>query len=282
MKNFSLFLTNTLYLLVGTFLLAVGIGCFLTPNKLSVGGASAIGTILLYLCHVPLSITNLLVNSVLFVLGYKSLGKTAILKTVAGVFLLSAFLEVVGLFPSFVGNTTVAAITGGSIIGLGVGLIMRRGASSGGSDFVALILRRFFPHVSLANFILITDCVIIVLSGFVFKEVEITTFSLVSLYLASKIADTIITFGTTAKTVTIVSEHRNEIATYIQTRLGRGVTALSGRGMFSKKETQLLWCVVMPKEVPLLVAAVRAIDKNAFVTVHDVREVFGNGFSDYK
>ncbi len=278
MKRVSHYLTDSLYLIIGTFLAAVGIFCFLTPNKLSVGGVSAIGTVLFHLWGINLSVTTILLNGILFIFGYRILGKTALLKTVLGIVLLSAFLELAAFLPVFVGDTLVAAVVGGALVGVGVGLVVRRGASTGGSDFLAFIFKRFFPHISLADFILIIDCSIVLLSGLVFRQIDVTVFSVLSLYLSSKVTDSIITMGTAAKTVTIISEQHETIAEYILHDCKRGATALLGRGMFSGQETPLLWCVVTPKEVPLLIAAIRQIDHHAFITVQDTKEVFGNGF----
>ncbi len=278
MKRVSQYLTDSLYLIIGTFLVAVGIFCFLTPSKLSVGGVSAIGTVLFHLWGVNLSVTTIVLNGILFIFGYRILGKTALLKTVLGIVLLSAFLELAAFFPTFVGDTLVAAVVGGALVGAGVGLVVRRGASTGGSDFLAFIFKRFFPHISLADFILIVDCSIVLLSGLVFRQIDVTVFSILSLYLSAKVTDSIITMGTAAKTVTIISEQHETIAEYILHDCKRGATALLGRGVFSKQENPLLWCVVTPKEVPLLIAAIRQIDPRAFITVQDTKEVFGNGF----
>ncbi len=278
MKRISHYFTDSLYLISGTFLAAVGIFCFLTPNKLSVGGVSAIGTVLFHLWGINLSVTTIVLNGILFIFGYRILGKTALLKTVLGIALLSAFLELAAFLPVFVGDTLVAAVVGGTLVGMGVGLVVRRGASTGGSDFLAFIGKRFFPHISLADFILVIDCSIVLLSGLVFRQLNVTVFSVLSLYLSSKVTDRIITMGTAAKTITIVSEQHEKIAEYILHECKRGATALLGRGMFSKQETPLLWCVVTPKEVPLLIAAIRQIDQSAFITVQDTKEVFGNGF----
>lgn len=278
MKRVSRFLTDSFYLISGTFLTAVGIFCFLTPNKLSVGGVSAIGTVLFHVWGINLSVTTVVINGLLFILGYRILGKTALLKTGIGIALLSVFLELVKLFPVFMGDSLVAAAIGGVFVGVGIGLVVRRGASTGGSDFTAFIFKRFFPHISLADFILIIDCSIVLLSGLVFRQIDVTVFSVIALFICSKVTDSIITMGTAAKTVTIVSEHHEKIAAYILHDCKRGATALLGRGAFSKQEIPLLWCVVTPKEVPLLVDAVRKIDRNAFITVQDTKEVFGNGF----
>lgn len=278
MKKYSSVLSDSLCLLCGAFLLAIGIQCFLNPNKISPGGVSTIGTVLFHLWGVKLSVTNLVCNIVLFALGFRFLGKNAVFKTVAGVLLLSVFLELAAQLPAFLGDAALATVAGGVLVGLGLGLVVRRGASTGGTDFAALVLKRFFPHISLAHFILIIDCVIIAIAGLVFRDVTVTVYSVISMYICSKVTDWVVTAGDAAKAVIVISEHNTEIADSVMKKFERGVTGLHSEGMYSHQKNLLLFCVVSPKQLPPFIAAVRKIDSRAFVVVQDAREVIGEGF----
>ena len=172
-------------ILIGTFVLALGINIFLVPNKISSGGVSTFGTILLYICGVKMSATNILINMLLFFLGYKYLGKKIVLKTVVGIIALTLSLEITSLMPTFGGNLVLSSILGGMLVGLGVGIVVREHASTGGSDFLALVLKRFLPHISLANIILFIDTIIIILAGIVFKSLSVTLYSIFSMYVSS-------------------------------------------------------------------------------------------------
>ena len=172
-------------ILIGTFVLALGINIFLVPNKISSGGVSTFGTILLYICGVKMSATNILINMLLFFLGYKYLGKETVLKTIVGIIALTLSLEITSFLPTFGSNLVLSSIFGGMLVGLGVGIVVRERASTGGSDFLALVLKRFLPHISLANIILFIDAVVIILAGIVFKSLSVTLYSIFSMYISS-------------------------------------------------------------------------------------------------
>lgn len=278
MKKYRSYIIDFAFIIVGCAVLALGINMFLTPNKISSGGVSSIGTILLHLFGVKMSVTNLVANIFLFALGYRYLGKYACVKTGAGILFLTLFLEITSHMPIFSDDMMLATIVGGVLVGAGIGLVVRRGASTGGSDFAALVIKRFMPHVSLANIILVLDCAVIVLSGIVFKSLTVTIFSVLSMYICSKVCDAIVVMGDSAKQIEIVSPKHQEIADHIMTQFERGVTGIRCRGMFTGNEKTMLMCIVSPKELPLVVGAVRRIDPDAFIIIADVKEVLGEGF----
>lgn len=267
---------------LGCFILALGLTTFLAPMKLSSGGITALGTVCLHLFHIPLSLTTLVLNLILFVFAYRFLGKDSILKTLAGIALLSLFLQLTTeLIPVYKdADMPIATIAGGILVGLGVGLVVRRDGSTGGSDLAALVLHRIFPHISVATFILIIDCSIIVLAGCLFDDITITLYSIVSLYISTKVTDAIMAMGDAAKSIYVVSSKSQEIAQGIMDKFERGVTGIQSKGMYSDANSLMLLCVVGPKELPALVRMVRTIDKDAFVIISDAREVVGEGFKE--
>lgn len=284
MKKAKPYIVDFLFIIAGCLVLAVGINLFLAPSMISSGGISSIGTILLHLFGVDLWITNLVANVLLFLLGFRFLGKYAVAKTAAGIAFLSLFLWLSDFLPKFRGDMILATVVGGVLVGLGVGLVVRRDGSTGGSDFAALMIKRFLPHVSIANLILVMDCAVIILSGIVFKSVSVTIYSVIAMYISSKVTDWVVLRGDAAKSVQILSEKNEEIAQMIMERFERGVTGVHCRGMYSKKEGLMLMCLVSPKELPRLVSAVRRIDPACFLVIEDAREVLGEGFkekSDY-
>lgn len=280
MKNEKIktILVDYLFITLGTFLLALGISVFLAPNKISAGGITSIGTVLLHLFGIKLSITNLVFNVVLFIFGYRYLGSYAVLKTIAGILFLSLFLEITSYLPIYTGDIVITTIAGGILMGAGVGFVVRQEASTGGSDFAALIINRFMPHISVASLILIIDCTIIVLAGIVFKSFTVTFYSAISLWLSSKVTDSIMTIGDNAKSIQVFSDKSEEIAQKIMVQFERGVTGVYAKGMYSNAEKLMLICVVSPKELPFLIHTVRKIDKDAFIVINDAKEVLGEGF----
>lgn len=271
-------LKDYLSIAIGSFFVAAGLTMFLVPFQLSSGGIGTLGTILLYLFKIPLSVTNLILNAVLFILGYKFLGKGAVLKTVAGILFLSLFLELTSYFPIFKEDLFFCTVCGGILDGIGVGLVVKVGGSTGGSDFAGLIIKRFLPHIPVATTILIINCAIIALAAIVFESYEVAFYSMVALYISSKITDGIMTIGEEAKTIYIISEKYLEIEQIITEKFERSATEFCSKGAYSKEEKPTLLCVVRPKEAPKLVNEVKNIDKNAFVIISDAREVLGEGF----
>lgn len=288
MKNLKKYISDYLYIAVGSFVLALAISFFLVPCKISTGGVSGIGTVLYYVMNVPLSITTLIINMALFAFGYKMLPKSSIIKTLAGILLFSLSLEITDrlsvLFSdtvaSFTSDIWIASIFGGILVGVGVGLVVFKDASTGGSDFAALMLNRLFPHVSVATFILIIDSCIIIASGIVFRDYAIMFYSVVSLYISSKVTDFIIVRGDRAKSVYIISKKSEEISERIMTELERGVTAVHSRGCYDKNEGEMLMCILRSKEIPKVLAIIKGIDKSAFTVVSEVKEVRGLGFKE--
>ena len=275
-NNFQI--KSRLQIIFGTFLVAVGINVFLIPAKLSSGGISSIGTVLFYIFGIPLSFSNLFFNAILLFVGFKSLGKESLKKTILGILLLSLFLEVTKIFPMFSGDALSASLSGGVLMGLGLGLVIRVGASTGGSDFLGLMLNKTFPHISVATFILVIDFIIITVSGIVFKSMSVAVYSFLALFFTAKVADFLLSFGDIAKTVFIISEDYAMISDEIMRRLGRGVTGVYSKGMYTKNDAMMIICVVSPKELPGLVALVKRMDEKAFIIINDAREVLGEGF----
>ena len=279
MKKGKLYLWQTACIVLGSFILALGVNLFLTPNKISSGGISSIGTILFHLFGVKMSVTNLALNAVLFLLGFKYLGREAVVKTVIGILALTASLEVTSYLPTYSEDMLLSTVVGGVLVGLGVGLVVRQNASTGGSDFAALVIRRFLPHVSLASIILVLDCAVIIASGIVFRSVTVTIYSVIAMYISSRVTDAVVVFGNKAKAVQIFSDHNEEIADYVMKEFERGATGIHCRGMYSGSEKLMLLCVLSPKELPLLVRTIKQIDPTAFIIINDAKEVLGEGFN---
>lgn len=267
---------------IGSFLLSVSLSVFLTPAALSAGGVGTIATVLYSFFSVPLSVTVLFSNALLFAIGNRFLARGVVFRSLFGVLTSAVFLEIAALFPGYPGEPTVSAIAGGILMGVGLGLVVRNGASTGGSDFAALILHRFLPHISLSRLILLIDSIIILTAGFAFRSVTTTVYSAAALFLSMEAADRVITFGNAAKAVFILSPDAEAISAQIHSRFSRGTTGIYSRGMYTGKDSLMLLSVVSPKELPGLVSLIREIDSAAFITISDVREVFGEGFRQEK
>ena len=163
-------------------------------------------------------------------------------------------------------------------MGAGVGLVVKVDASTGGSDFAGLILKKFFGHIPLARLIMIIDSAVVILSGVVFKSFTITFYSVMTLFVSSLITDKLITSGDEAKMLMIISQKKDEIAEQILVKYERGITGIHSVGMYSNSETVMLMCIVAPKELPKYLNMIKEIDKKAFIIIGNVNEVIGEGF----
>ena len=264
--------------IMGSFFVAAGLDLFLVPFNLSSGGVGTLGTIFLHLFKIPLSVTNLVCNAVLFVLGYHFLGKNSVLKTVVGIVFLSLFLEVTSFIPKFDEDIILCSVCGGILDGIGIGLIVKVEGSTGGSDFACLILKRFLPHIPMSILILLVNGIIIFIAGIVFESYLVAFYSTMAIYVSSKITDGILNIGDAAKSIQIISENPEEIKMVVLQKFQRGVTEFYSRGAYSGGEKLTLLCIVKPKEAVKLIKEVHAIDKNAFIVISDVKQVFGDGF----
>ena len=270
-----------LYITIGSLILAFGINIFLVPYKISTGGVSGAATIFLYVFRMPMSVTTLVLNLILFVIGYKTLPKSSIIKTLVGIVFLSVFLQLTSYISCYSDDMMISAIFGGVLVGVGVGLVVLKDASTGGSDFAAMILNKTIPYISVATFILIIDTLIILTSGIVFRDYTIMFYSVLSLYVSTKVTDMILVKGDYAKSVCIISEKSNVIAKEIMETIERGVTGIYSKGLYNGKDGLMLLCIVKSKELHILMNMVKKTDREAFVIISEARKVLGEGFKEH-
>lgn len=278
MKKATKIFRDYLQIAIGSFLVAVGVECFLVPCMISAGGISGVGTLLYYLFDMPMSLTVLLINAVLFLLGFKILKRESILRTVFGILFVSLFLDIVGHWFSFGEDLLLSAVFGGILVGVGVGLTVLKDASTGGTDFLAMILHRILPHISVAAFMLAADLTVIAVTGIVFRNYTVTLYSAISLYVCSRVADFVLVRGEYAKSVMIVSKRADEIASLILHEMDRGVTGLRSHGYYEKRDGMMLMCILRNREIPTLMSKVKQVDPEAFTVISEVRRVVGSGF----
>lgn len=280
MKKLNKVYTDYFFVVLGAFIIAFSINTFLVPQKLSTGGISGVGTILFYLCNIPLSITTILFNAMLYGFGYKILNKKLLAKTTVGIIFLSVFLEITKNLYSFTDDIFISSMFGGALAGVGVGFVVLKEASTGGSDFLALMIHKKLSHISPAKIIFIIDFCIIVITGIVFGDYTILFYSLISLYTCTKVADYILVRGDYAKSLYIISNKNDIIANLILNDMNRGVTGIYAKGYYSNTDSTMLMCIVKAKEVPHIIKLIKNIDIMSFIIVSEVREVRGQGFKE--
>lgn len=283
------------YILLGCILTALAIDIFLVPFKIAPGGLTGIATVVFHLTDGRFSIglVILVINIPLFLIGIKHIGGNFFVKTIISTLLLSFFIDLFEPHTNrFVekylldisninstANLMLYCIFGGAITGIGLGIVFRAGATTGGTDLAARILHKFLPKFSVGQILLFVDGVVVVFAAIAFQSVLLGLYAIVTIYITSKVIDAVLEGINYAKAVYIISDYSDEIAKRILNEVNRGVTGLDGTGMYTHSEKKVLMSVLERSQIPKVKKLVKEIDPNAFIVVSDVREVFGEGFS---
>ncbi len=267
-------------IILGCALLAFGTTCFLLPNKLSSGGFSGIATIIYYFYNIPMGSTIILLNTPIFILAYIKCGKRFIFKTIIATLLYSYFINLFEKVAEFTHDNFLASIYGGILIGIGLGLVFRASASTGGSDLVAHLTKKYYKEVSVSNVLFLIDIGIVILNLLAFKNIEIGLYSAITIYLSGKMIDIVFEGINFCKMIYIISDKYEEILHAINQGANRGATGLYGKGSFSNKERTVIMCVTKRRDIMMIKNIATEIDKKAFIVITDAREVYGLGFKN--
>ncbi|MCR4396127.1 MAG: YitT family protein [Candidatus Saccharicenans sp.] len=271
---------NLLYVLVGSAIMALGYSLFLIPFHLVPGGVSGISIILNYLFKLPVGLIIIGLNVPILLLSYRYLGRKYVLTTLAGMvissLMIDLFNEIMGL-PRGTDNPLLASIYGGLLLGLGLGLVFRGQASTGGSDVIGLILNKY-TGLTVGISIMLTDFVIISASGLVFKNLEAPLYGYIVLFISSKVIDLVLEGWSFSKLVIITSSQTERIADFIINRLDRSGSALKSRSLFLNREGEIIITVIHRKQLAELKSFIKKVDPQAFVIINDTYEVLGKGF----
>lgn len=265
-------------LLAGGFLFALAVNLFVIPNDFGEGGVTGISIILYYLFQWSPALVSVIFNGILLIIGYKLLDKKTTYYTIIAVAFNALFLHLTKSWHISSNEPVINAVFAGLFAGVGIGLIIRVGGTTAGTTILARLANKYWDwNVSYA--LLFFDLIVAGLSIFVIG-VEKLMFTVVLLYIGTKAMEFIIEGLNPKKAVTIISTHHDRIAIRVTEIMDRGVTVLRGYGYYTGQTKDVLYIVISKQEVSNLKKIVRAEDKNAFVTIHDVRDVFGEGFID--
>lgn len=264
--------------ILGSFVISIGISLFLLPNQLSSGGIAGIGTIIYYLLKIPMGTTIILLNIPLFLISILKIGKSFFVKSLIGTISLSIFIDCLDKFKPLTQDRFLACIYGGIIIGVGTAIILKVNSSTGGTDMVTYIAKKYKPSIRTGNIIVIIDIIIVTLNMFFFREIEIGLYSGIAIYLMGKIIDILFEGIDFTKLIFIVSKKSEEIAEKIGKSIERGTTGIYGKGMYTNEEILILMCAVTRRDVSKVTEIAKKIDKNSFIIITNSREVLGQGF----
>lgn len=266
--------------IVGSFIMAVGVALFLLPNQLSSGGIAGIATITYYLLKIPMGTVIMVINIPLFLFSGYKIGKAFFIKSIIGTISLSFFIDILDKIEPLTNDRFLACVYGGIIIGIGTAVLLKVNSSTGGSDLISYIAKKYNPTIRTSNIILIIDFVIICLNMLFFREIEIGLYSAIAIYLMGKIIDILFEGIYFTKMMLIISDKSEEIAKVIENEIKRGTTGIYGKGMYTNKEKLILMCVAPRKDIARIKLMARKIDTNSFIIITNSREVLGQGFKD--
>lgn len=254
---------------------------FISSNQISPGGLTGIATALNFLFGLPSGFLLFILNIPILIIGYKNFGLSFIAKTAGVTVILSLSLSITDAFlPQFEIDKILASVFGGILMGLGLSIVMRRGASTGGVDILAKLINRRFRHLTVGRLILMIDAIVIALATLIYRNIESALYSVIALYASSRVMDMVLYGADKGKLIYIVTEKPKEVCKDINERLKRGVTVIKAQGGYTGDERTLLLCTVRRHEVSGIYETVENYDNKAFIVVGDVGEIIGEGFKN--
>ncbi len=266
--------------LIGSFIMAVAVSFFLLPNELSSGGFSGVATIIYYLFKIPMGTTILILNVPLFIFATFKIGKGFFIKSLVGTVSISFFIDWLDKFTPLTDDKILACVYGGILTGLGTAIILRASSSTGGSDLLGTVIKKYKPMLRTGNLITIIDTIIILLNVIFLKKIEIGLYSAITIFLMGKVIDIVFEGIYFTKLVFIISDKSLEISEMIENKIRRGVTGIYGKGMHFDKEKLVLMCAISRNDLAQLKMIIKKVDKNAFLIITNSREVLGMGFKN--
>ncbi|WP_353855436.1 YitT family protein [Bacillus sp. Bos-x628] len=273
-------LKNIVFILIGSAIFSFGLVHFNMQNNLAEGGFTGITLLLYFLFHIDPSISNLVLNIPIFFIGWKMLGRTMFTYTIVGTVSLSVFLAIFQRFQIHMPlqhDLALASLFAGVFIGTGLGIIFKNGGTTGGVDIIARLINKHY-QVAMGRTMFIFDACVITIS-LTYLNYKEAMYTLVAVFVAAKVIDVMQEGAYAAKGAMIISEKDDIIQKKITEEMERGVTILKGVGSYTKQERNVLYCVVPKNELVHLKSVVTSVDPHAFVSVNDVHDVLGEGFT---
>lgn len=270
------FIIRLFLISVGVFLEAISLESFLVPNKIIDGGVTGISIMMTHLSGLPIGIFLVVINFPFFIVGYKQMGKTFTVTSACAVAALAVLTTAFHGIPRFTDDLLLAAVFGGIIIGIGVGLVIRNGGSSDGTEILAVLFNEKTPF-SVGEIVMFINIFILGSAGFVFGW-NYAMYSLIAYFIAFKMIDITSEGLESSKAVWIISDLHQEIGDALNDRLGRGVTYLNGEGAYTGNDKNVIFTVISRLEEAKVKSIVDSIDTNAFLAISDIHDVKGGRF----
>ena len=274
------FVRDYAMIVVGTLIMGASYAYFFVPNTIAPGGVTGVATVLNYLIgQPPVGTLSFILNIPLFLLGYRTGGKRFVFRSFLSMMLLSLFIDILPGAP-ITKDGMLASIFGGILLGIGLGVVLRAGATTGGTDLAAEMVHRHFSFITVGTFLLAIDCLVILLAGIVF-DVQAALVALIALYVSTKVIDMVIKGWNTEQQMMIISDKAADIAARIISEMDRGATFIDATGAYTGEKRGMIYVVVTRAQIMQVKSIVADIDLHAFVTVSEAHEVMGEGFRQF-
>lgn len=274
-------LKNIFFIMLGAAIFSFGFVHFNIQNELGEGGFSGITLILFFAFKLDPALMNLLLNIPMFILGWRLLGQKVFVYTIIGTVSVSVFLKIFQIYEINIhiqDDLFLAALFAGVFVGVGLGIIFRYGGTTGGVDIIARLAHKYFGW-SMGKTMFMFDAAVILLSWLTFLDSRSMMYTLVAVFIGARVIDFVQEGAYAARGAFIISEFQSEIADRIANDMERGVTVLRGFGHFTKSDREVLYCVVGKNEIVRLKSIITSIDPHAFVSMTEVHDVMGEGFT---
>ena len=285
MKNFFKSITakdlvlDLLFTIIGTALVGFGLSIFTVPNDIAPGGVSGLATALAFVTPIRVSVWTLMMNIPLMIAAWRRLGPRSIFYTLIATLLLSLFIEVGDRFlPRYTTDHLVASLMGGVVTGLGMGTLFVRGISTGGTDLLALILKKLLPNVPTGTLLMFVDVTVVAIATLVFRDFDVAIYSSITIFVCSKVIDTITQGVDYAKVIYTVTNRGEEIVRALNEQTERGSTLIPAFGGYTGEGKQIVMTVTRRSVVAQTLRVIRQTDPRSFTFVMDSTEVHGEGF----
>lgn len=275
-------LCDILVCIIGSALVGTALSVFTIPNEIAPGGISGLSTALAYVLGVRVSVLSLVLNIPIMLAAYRLLGKRSFFYTLLSTALLSGFIELASFLPVYTGNILIAAVYGGVLTGIGIGILFLRNITTGGTDLIALMLHKAFPNVPNGTILAVIDGIVVLIAVLVFQKIEVALTSVLTIYFSSKVIDLIAQGVDYAKVIYIVTDKGKELSAVLNSSTDRGNTVIKAFGGYTGAEKQLVITVTRRNVLAQTLRLIHATDPAAFTFVTDSTEVHGEGFKiDY-
>ena len=263
---------------IGSLSFAIAVSVFLDPNRLAPGGVAGIAIIINHYTSLSTGALVLCMNVPLMLVGVWKFGMKFLVPTIISIIMVSAFIDVAATFEPLSNDLLVCTVIGGVLSGTGLGIIFKVGATTGGTDIVARLLKLKLPHVETGRLFIIIDTVIVFVSAVAFGDIEVAVYAGIGVFIAGKVFDMVLYGGEGAKLIFVISDKEDVIARRILEELESGVTYVRGIGAFTESEKKIIMCALKKQMLPKAEDIIKEIDVNAFIIITSANEIVGEGY----